>query len=73
MSIFRSNPAGWRAASRKRLDKVRKAADGFVQRLNDRYANPSGGGAIRAPAASAREVANETDSQAQPVRQASSG
>jgi hypothetical protein len=73
MSIFRSNPAGWRAASRKRLDKVRKAADGFVQRLNDRYANPSGSGAIRAPAASAREVANETDSQAQPVRQASSG
>jgi len=43
-SVFRSTPAGWGKASRKHIAKVREAADSFVQKLNDRYTNPSGGG-----------------------------
>ncbi|MEZ5479896.1 MAG: hypothetical protein R3E95_21175 [Thiolinea sp.] len=41
-SIFQANPAGWGGGTRKRLDRIRDATDHLVQRLNDRFTNPSG-------------------------------
>jgi hypothetical protein len=41
-SMFRPNPVGWGRGSRRRLQKVRHAADRFVERLNDRFTDPSG-------------------------------
>ena len=43
-SVFFARPAGWGASSRKRLAVIREAADNFVQSLNDRFTDPSGGG-----------------------------
>ncbi|HKJ87465.1 MAG TPA: dynamin family protein, partial [Gammaproteobacteria bacterium] len=35
-------PAGWGRWARKRLKAIIETADGYVQKLNDRYASPSG-------------------------------
>jgi len=42
-SLFSTQPAGWGRASRKRLNRVIGETDRLVQKLNDRFANPSGG------------------------------
>ena len=42
-SIFRPQPAGWGMFARRRLRRVYADADKFIQILNDRYADPSGG------------------------------
>jgi hypothetical protein len=41
-SIFSKHPAGWTGFTRKRLHRVRQNSDIFVQKLNDRFTNPSG-------------------------------
>ncbi|HID82676.1 MAG TPA: dynamin family protein [Chromatiales bacterium] len=41
-SLFRPRPVGWGGGARRRLEKVREAADDFVQALNDRFTDPSG-------------------------------
>jgi len=41
-SIFKKNPSGWGRRSRKVVDSIRTATDQFVQKLNDRFASPSG-------------------------------
>ncbi|HHJ19706.1 MAG TPA: dynamin family protein [Gammaproteobacteria bacterium] len=41
-TMFRGNPVGWGRGARKKLAKIREAADRFVQSLNDRYTDPSG-------------------------------
>jgi len=43
VSIFRPQPAGWGMFARRRLRRVYADADKFIQILNDRYADPSGG------------------------------
>ena len=42
-SLFRTQPLGWGAGTRKKLNKIREAADDFVQTLNDQFTDPSGG------------------------------
>ena len=37
-----SRPRGWNWRSRRGLERILKEANGFVQILNDKYANPSG-------------------------------
>ncbi len=41
-SIFRRKPAGWGRRNMKRLAKLTSDANGYVQKLNDVYANPAG-------------------------------
>lgn len=41
-SLFSREPAGWGRGAVKRLHKVIADTDRYVQKLNDRYANPSG-------------------------------
>lgn len=41
-SVFSSNPKGWGRGSRKRLEDLRDDTDRFVQKLNDKFARPSG-------------------------------
>ncbi|MGM0593006.1 MAG: dynamin family protein [Pseudomonadota bacterium] len=41
-SLFATRPAGWGRGSRKRLHRVIGETDRLVQKLNDRFANPSG-------------------------------
>jgi len=41
-SIFRRKPAGWGRRNMARLTKVISDANGYVQKLNDVYANPAG-------------------------------
>ena len=54
-SLFNTSPAGWGGRSRRQLAKVVGDTDRFVQRLNDTFADPSGGlpekpqGAVIAP------------------------
>ena len=40
--FFLERPVGWSAGMRKRLDRILAEADTAIQRLNDRYTNPSG-------------------------------
>jgi len=42
-SLFRLRPLGWGLGARKRLVRIRETADQFVQALNDRFTDPSGG------------------------------
>ncbi len=42
-SIFSGKPSGWSRKARKRLDALRDDTDRFVQKLNDKFAQPSGG------------------------------
>ena len=53
-SLFRPRPVGWGGGARRRLEKVREAADDFVQALNDRFTDPSG------KANSLNQVASDT-------------
>lgn len=41
-SIFKPTPAGWGRGSRKLIEKVRSAADKYVQSMNDKFTDPSG-------------------------------
>lgn len=41
-SVFSTSPAGWGGMTRRRLLKVLKLTDGYVQNLNDQFTNPSG-------------------------------
>lgn len=41
-SIFQKKPAGWGMRSSRRLDSLRDDTDRFVQKLNDKFATPSG-------------------------------
>ncbi len=41
-SLFHRNPVGWNVRVQNKLDGIRDAIDVFVQRLNDRFTNPSG-------------------------------
>ncbi len=41
-SIFKRSPTGWTGFSRRKMAKVLAEADNFVQKLNDRFTNPSG-------------------------------
>lgn len=41
-SLFHRTPAGWGKRTRSKVDAIREATDHFVQRLNDRFTNPSG-------------------------------
>jgi GTPase SAR1 family protein len=50
--IFQTKPAGWGNLNRRRLDNIRHSVDRLVQRLNDRFTNPSGREAASAPAKS---------------------
>ncbi|MGV6825850.1 MAG: dynamin family protein [bacterium] len=43
-SIFAQQPAGWGKRSQRKLQGVIQATDTYVQKLNDRFTNPSGGG-----------------------------
>ncbi len=47
-SIFSKFPAGWGRGSRKRIEQVLQDTDGYVQTLNDRFTNPSGGDMVTA-------------------------
>jgi CRISPR-associated DxTHG motif protein len=42
--FFIERPVGWNSGTRKRIDRILSEADIAIQRLNDRYTNPSGGG-----------------------------
>jgi hypothetical protein len=42
-SLFNVTPAGWGRRSRRQLARVVGDTDRFVQRLNDTFADPSGG------------------------------
>ena len=42
-SIFRRNPVGWGRRTRRKITMVLENTDDYVQRLNDRFTNPSGG------------------------------
>ena len=42
-SLASDKPRGWNWRTRRQLDGLLAEADDFVQKLNDRYANPSGG------------------------------
>ncbi len=46
-SLFRTRPLGWGAGTRRKLNKIREAADNFVQTLNDQFTDPSGGAGTR--------------------------
>lgn len=41
-SLFRREPAGWGAGTRKKIRNLRNAAASHIQRLNDIYTDPSG-------------------------------
>jgi hypothetical protein len=41
-SIFWRNPAGWGRRTARSLVKVAEDSQGYIQKLNDMYANPSG-------------------------------
>ena len=40
--FFIERPVGWTAGTRKRMDRIFTEADAAIQKLNDRYTNPSG-------------------------------
>jgi len=52
-SLFNVTPAGWGRRSKRQLSKVVGDTDRFVQRLNDTFADPSGGAVSLKPAAPA--------------------
>lgn len=41
-SIFRPEPVGWSRRARRRLHALIGVADGYIQKLNDRFTQPSG-------------------------------
>jgi GTPase SAR1 family protein len=42
--IFARSPIGWGSGARRRLHRITKDCDSYVQTLNDRFTNPSGDG-----------------------------
>ncbi len=40
--FFVERPVGWTAGTRKRVERILSEADAAIQKLNDRYTNPSG-------------------------------
>ena len=42
-TVMTSSPAGWGRSARRHITRVVSDADRFVQRLNDRFTDPSGG------------------------------
>jgi GTPase SAR1 family protein len=56
--IFIERPVGWSGRTRRKLDRILIEADRVIQRLNDKYTNPSGGaeGAADANASAERSV-----------------
>lgn len=65
---FIVKPIGWGRRARKKVDRILAEADHAIQTLNDRYANPSGEGEPRPPAASGAKAAQAA--QAAPAAQA---
>ena len=59
-TIMARSPAGWGRGARRRIAEVAADADRFVQRLNDRFADPSGG--TRAAADSSEALAGVVES-----------
>ena len=47
-TIMTRSPAGWSRGARRRIAQVAADADRFVQRLNDRFTDPSGGANVAA-------------------------
>ena len=41
-TVFTARPAGWNQSTRQQLSQVITEANGYVQALNDRFANPGG-------------------------------
>jgi hypothetical protein len=41
-TVFRTSPVGWGLRARRRLARVLRDSDTYVQTLNDRFTNPSG-------------------------------
>jgi len=66
-SIFRPQPAGWGVLARRRLRRVYADADKFIQILNDRYADPSGGKSKPRPAEKVKAKAESTDRTSPPA------
>ncbi|CAK0739224.1 Dynamin family protein [Gammaproteobacteria bacterium] len=56
-SIFLSEPAGWNARARAKLNQVTVNAGGYVQKLNDAFTNPSGNGDPESTSAAAPAAA----------------
>ncbi len=42
-TVLTCRPAGWGRGAARKLRAIRAEADGFIQRLNDQFTNPSGG------------------------------
>jgi len=42
-SIFSTAPAGWNRSNKNRLKTIHADTDSYIQKLNDRFTNPSGG------------------------------
>jgi predicted GTPase len=55
-SIFGKTPVGWNKRMMRRLDGIRDSADRFVQKLNDRFTNPSGAKSVAANAAAQKKL-----------------
>ena len=53
-TIMTHSPAGWGRSARRRIAQVVTDADRFVQRLNDRFTDPSGGANVAAGSGEAR-------------------
>src|SRR5690606_20764274 len=49
--MLAGRPAGWGSGARRRLDRILSDAHSAIQKLNDRYTDPSGGRAAGAAAA----------------------
>jgi len=58
-SIFRRKPAGWGRRNKARLAKLISDANGYVQKLNDVYANPAGKTLEKAPLPETPKIAVE--------------
>lgn len=74
-SVFRRHPAGWGPRMPRRLRELREQAAQHVQRLNDRYADPSGRLEVKeapAPAPAAEPPASEEADTPQPLQVAGS-
>jgi hypothetical protein len=48
-SLFLKTPSGWGRGTRRRLHQIVRETDTYVQTLNDRFTNPSGGPAAEPP------------------------
>ncbi len=56
-TVLLGEPVGWNAGARRRLSRVLADADRFVQTLNNRFADPSGGRGAGKSSTSAVEIA----------------